>query len=230
MPMQRGTHASAVPTVRAFAIGDWQTNCHVVHVPDGPSPRDCWIVDCGQRPEPMFEYIDRERLTPKGILLTHCHLDHIMGIDAALARYGPMPILCHEAEAAFNTHPVLNLSAFGGREPVVVAAPTALLADGDTIDLCGSTWRVLHVPGHSPGGIALVHDDSRQALVGDTLFAGSIGRFDFPTSDRGALQRSVVTTLMSLPDDTKVLPGHGPATTIGRERRTNPYVLQPTRW
>ncbi|MBL9148818.1 MAG: MBL fold metallo-hydrolase [Phycisphaerae bacterium] len=211
------------PVITTFPLGDWQTNCHVVTVPTGPSPRDCWIVDCGHRPEPLLAFIQKEGLVPKGILLTHCHLDHIMGIDKAIALFGPMPILCHRLEAAWNTEPMLNLSGFYGM-PVSVSPPTAFVEDGQTIDLCGSSWRVLHVPGHSPGSVAFVHDGSNQALTGDALFAGSVGRSDFPTSNPRDLHRSVTETLMRLPDHMTIRPGHGPKTTIGVERRTNPNV------
>ncbi|MHC4141486.1 MAG: MBL fold metallo-hydrolase [Planctomycetota bacterium] len=96
---------------------------------------------------------------------------------------------------------------------------------GDTVELADATWRVVHAPGHSPGGVLYVHDASKQAIVGDTLFAGSIGRIDFPTSDPQAMRHTIQHVLMGLPDDLTVYPGHGPATTIGEERRTNPFVV-----
>lgn len=108
--------------------------------------------------------------------------------------------------------------------PVTTPGPDRTLEGGEELTLAGTTWRVLHTPGHSPGGITLVHDASNTAIVGDTLFAGSVGRSDFPTSDPDALVRSIRDTLYALPDDTRVLPGHGPATTIGREKRSNPFV------
>ncbi len=218
------------PAIITCPLGTWQTNCHAVHVPDGTDPKGCWIVDCGQHPAPLIAAIRERGLTPRGILLTHCHLDHIMGIDTALSAFGTLPILCHALEREWNGDPNLNLSAFSGGMEVRVSPPTATVADGDTIDLCGTTWSVLHVPGHSPGSVAYLHLPSRQALVGDTLFAGSIGRFDFPTSDGTALKRSILERLMVLPDDLEIRPGHGPTTTIGRERRTNPYVRSPGSW
>ncbi|MDZ4830952.1 MAG: MBL fold metallo-hydrolase [Phycisphaerae bacterium] len=218
------------PVVTTFPLGSWQTNCHVVHVPSGSTPKDCWIVDCGESPQPLFAFIEREGLRPVGIALTHCHVDHIKGIDQALSRFGALPILAHELERDFNAEPTLNLSAFAGSGDVSVTAPTAFVADGDVVDLCGSRWTVRHVPGHSPGSVAYVHLPSKQALVGDTLFKDSIGRYDFPTSDGRALKRSVLEVLMSLPDDLEIRPGHGPASTIGRERRANPYVVRPQMW
>jgi glyoxylase-like metal-dependent hydrolase (beta-lactamase superfamily II) len=218
------------PSIITMPLGAWQTNCHVVHVPGGPDPTGCWIVDCGQAPAPLLAAIKERRLTPRGILLTHCHVDHIAGIDAAIAAFGPLPVLCHERERDWNTEPLLNLSGYSGGPPVVVQAPTAFVHHGDTIDLCGSRWEVLHVPGHSPGSVAYVHRGSKQALTGDVLFAGSIGRFDFPTSNRDDLKRSVLEVLLREPDDLEIRPGHGPSTTIGRERTTNPYVRAPQGW
>ena len=107
-----------------------------------------------------------------------------------------------------------------------ITEPDNILKDGDTLSLGETTWRVVHAPGHSPGGILFVHDESKQAIVGDTLFAGSIGRFDFPTSNADNLRHTISEVLMSLPDDMTIHPGHGPATTIGHERATNPFILQ----
>ncbi|HRP64403.1 MAG TPA: MBL fold metallo-hydrolase, partial [Phycisphaerales bacterium] len=103
--------------------------------------------------------------------------------------------------------------------------PDHLLKGGETLELAGTHWRVLHTPGHSPGGVCYVNDESRQALVGDVLFAGSIGRVDFPTSNPAAMRRTLREVMMNLPDDLTIYPGHGPATTIGRERRSNPYII-----
>ena len=130
----------------------------------------------------------------------------------------------HEAEAGFCSDPMMNLSALLGM-PVSVAEPDHHLQDGQVLDLDGESWRVFHAPGHSPGSVCFIHDESRQAIVGDTLFEGGIGRFDFPTSDVNEHRKTIRQRMMSLPDDLTIHPGHGPSTTIGRERSTNPYVL-----
>ena len=171
----------------------------------------------------MLDWIASQGLKPQAILLTHAHLDHIAGVDQALTRFGKMPIYIHRAEAGFCSDPLLNLSALTG-VPITATEPDRLLNDGDAVEMAGVRWRVMHTPGHSPGGICVIHDDSKQAIVGDTLFAGSIGRFDFPTSNPADLRRSIAR-IMELPDDFAVHPGHGPATTIGTERRSNPYVI-----
>lgn len=210
------------PQIRTFVLGDFQTNCFVVSVPPDPA---CWIVDCGFGPEAMLDWIAGDGLAPQALLLTHTHADHIAGVDEALSRFGPMPLYVHEAEAGFCSDPMLNLSAALGM-PVRVTEPDQLLRGGRTLELSGETWRVVHAPGHSPGGVLFVHDRSLQAIVGDTLFAGSIGRMDFPTSDAAVFRHTITEVLMNLPDEMTVFPGHGPETTIGRERATNPFVVQ----
>lgn len=207
------------PILAAVPLGAYQTNCHVVAMDDDPAR--AWFVDCGDDPEPMFDALDRTGRTLAGILLTHAHHDHIAGIDRALTRYGSVPIHAPESEAAWNMEPMLNLSAFLGR-PARVAPPTDLFEEGDPCPL-GPGWRILHLPGHSPGSSGFLHEATGTLLAGDTLFAGSIGRIDFPTSDPEAMRRSL-ERLLILDDQTRVLPGHGPETTIGREREANPFL------
>jgi glyoxylase-like metal-dependent hydrolase (beta-lactamase superfamily II) len=108
---------------------------------------------------------------------------------------------------------------------VTAREPDHWLRDGDELTIRGATFRVIHTPGHSPGGVLFVHDDSKQAIVGDTLFAGSIGRIDFPTSDPEKMRHSLFDIIMNLPDDMTIYPGHMGVTTIGEERRSNPFIL-----
>jgi glyoxylase-like metal-dependent hydrolase (beta-lactamase superfamily II) len=214
------------PIIETYVLGPFETNCFVVRVEGaaaGADRAECWIVDCGFEPEPMLDAIDARNLRPTALLLTHAHPDHIAGVELARSRYRPLPVLLHEAERGFCSDPMLNLSAAIGM-PVSCAEPERWLHGGETLELAGTRWRVLHAPGHSPGGVIYVNDASRQAIVGDTLFAGSVGRSDFPTSNPAALRRTLREVLMGLPDDVTIHPGHGPATTIGRERRTNPFV------
>lgn len=206
---------------QTFELGDFATNAYVVW-DDAVGPDACWVVDCPYEPEPMLDFIAAKGLKPALCVLTHCHCDHIAGLARLRLRLGPVNIVCHRAEKEFNEDPNLNLSAF---IPPAVAAPPpdACLNGGEMLELGTHYFRVLHTPGHSPGGVTLWCEEAGLAIVGDTLFAGSIGRLDFPTSDVAAMRRSL-ELLLQLPDATRVLPGHGPATTIGTERRSNPFL------
>lgn len=208
--------------IERFVLGDFETNCYVVR-DDADPTRTCWIVDCSYEPEPMLDFIEREGLKPSLCILTHCHCDHVAGLARMRLRLGPVNILCHAAEAGFNEDPNLNLSVF---IPPSVSAPPpdAYVAGGQLLELGSFYFRVLHTPGHSPGGITLWCPEAGEAIVGDTLFAGSIGRLDFPTSDPAAMRRSLHEVLMALPDETRVHPGHGRSTTIGAERKGNPFL------
>ncbi len=208
--------------IKSFTLGPFATNCHIVSTNDA-----CWIIDAAYDPAPMIDDIRTRHLKPHALILTHAHADHIAGIDDLLHALGEMPILLHPAEADWLADPNLNLSASMGAPVRVLHPPTAFLEHDQSLDFAGTSWRVIHVPGHSPGGIALYHepDEGPPLLIaGDALFAGSIGRTDFPTSDHDLLVRSIRQHLYTLPADTIVLPGHGPATTIDRERHSNPFV------
>jgi glyoxylase-like metal-dependent hydrolase (beta-lactamase superfamily II) len=188
----------------------------------------CWIVDASFGPGRIIESIRSRGLRPTALILTHAHVDHIAGVREVLAAFPGLPLLIHEAEAAWLLDPNLNLSAFSGT-PVTAPAATRTLRDGDTLTLGDEVhgaidWTVLHTPGHSPGSITLYAATLNLAIVGDTLFAGSVGRTDFPGCSFEQLERSIRTKLYTLPRATRVLPGHGEATTIGDERDGNPFV------
>mgnify|MGYP001261761441 CR=1 FL=1 len=208
------------PTIETFTLGPWATNCYLIHE---PGRSDCWVADASFEPEPLIARIRTLGLKPAALVLTHAHLDHIAGVAQVLSAFPGTPVWIHEAERAWLNDPEINLSAMIGM-PVTAPGPDRVLTHGEVLDLCGHEWEVRHTPGHSPGGIALVHHASRRAITGDALFAGSIGRTDFPNSDFETLAGSIRTRLYTLPDDTIVLPGHGPATTTGREKRSNPFV------
>lgn len=203
-----------------FSPGPYATNCMIVH---SPGHAGCWIVDAGFEPERMIEKVRSLNLVPEALILTHAHVDHIAGVGKVVRAFPKLPVWIHEAERDWLNDPELNLSTYTG-QPTTAPGPDRVLTDGESLALGPSTWTVLHTPGHSPGGITLWCPAARVALVGDALFAGSIGRTDFPGCSFELLERSIRTKLYTLPEDTKVYPGHGPPTTIGREKKTNPFV------
>lgn len=210
---------ATAPTIKAFTLGPFQTNCYVVSA----GTPDCWIVDASFGPGAMIEHVRRDKLIPRALLLTHAHVDHIAGVADVRRAFPEIPVLIHAAERDWLGDPLLNLSALGGQS-VTAPGPDGFLDEGETRTLGDSSWRVLHTPGHSPGGITLCCDDAGVAIVGDSLFSGSIGRTDFPGSDHATLIASIKSKLYTLPGATRVYPGHGPTTTISREATSNPFV------
>ncbi len=190
---------------------------------DGP----CWIIDPGLPPqaERIVDHIRRKSLDPKAILLTHAHADHIAGIDEVREQLGPLPVYLAREEWNALTDPMENLSAQMGPGFATRVRDPLDLVPGETLELDGTTWELRDTSGHSPGGRSFYCAALGIVVVGDALFAGSVGRVDFPHSNGEQLMRNIHESLMTLPDETRVLSGHGPETTIGRERTTNPFVL-----
>jgi hydroxyacylglutathione hydrolase len=208
--------------LQGVVLGPFATNCYL-YAPSAAPGSPCWIIDAGLDPGALIDAVRASGLRPEKLILTHAHLDHMAGVDEVSAAFEGLELLVHEAEREWLTNPDLNLSG-GYGVPMTCREADRLLHDDDELTIGDETWRVLHTPGHSPGGITLYNADRGVAFVGDTLFAGSIGRHDFPGSDFDTLARSIRTRLYSLPDETVALPGHGPETLIGREKRSNPFV------
>ena len=186
---------------------------------------DCLVVDPGLQPEKILEYLDKHDLEPSAILNTHGHADHIGGNAAMKERWPEVPLVIGHGDAEKLSDPVLNLSAGFGVELVSPPADV-LVAEGETYCAAGFDLHVREIPGHSSGHVVFVYQDHDPTIVlgGDVLFAGGIGRTDFPDGSFEQLAAGIRDKLFTLPEDTIVLPGHGPATTIGHERQTNPFV------
>lgn len=207
--------------VRAFTFNPFETQCYVCHSAGEAVVVDpgCWTVEEAQT---LFAYLDAQALVVRHLLLTHAHLDHLFGCAALTDRYGLL-FQMHRADLPLLVHASEQAARFGlSITPPPV--PEHFLAEGDTVAFGDTTWRVLHTPGHSPGSICF--HDARHGFVigGDVLFRGSIGRTDLWQGALPVLMTSIYQHLLTLPAETILYPGHGQETTIGEERRTNPYL------
>ena len=194
------------------------TNCYVVY---NEETRACFVVDPAAPSDQVIEFIREEGFILQGVLLTHGHFDHIMGIDA-LCRAYPVPVYASILEELVLTDPDVNLSSAYGMGYTVT--DVRFLEDEDQVELAGYQIRMISTPGHTVGGCCYYIEEEEVLFSGDTLFAGSVGRTDFPTGSMGTLVRSVKERLLVLPKDTQVYPGHMEATTIGFEKENNPFL------
>lgn len=204
--------------VRCLPVGPLQVNCYLAACPE---TRDAVVIDPGDESPMILDALEKEDLNLKEILLTHCHADHVGGVKG-ITESLCVPVRIHEAD-----RPMLNSAVEHGRmfglEIEAPPPPDGYLAEGDVVDFGGESLKVLHTPGHSPGGICLLGPE--EIFVGDTLFAGSIGRFDFPGGSYETLIESISRKILTLNEKTVVYPGHGPATTVGQEKRSNPFLV-----
>ena len=205
------------PRVVTLTNGVFAENCHLVADPD---TGEAAVVDPGEETGLFLARLRGEGWTARAIWLTHGHIDHVAGV-AALQAATSAPVYLHPADRPLYDAAPAQAAMFG----LACAAPPPPdhdLADGETLRVGGCAFRVVHTPGHTPGGVSLVGHGL--VFAGDTLFAGSIGRTDLPGGDTDALLASILERLFALPDGTVVHAGHGPATTIGAEKRDNPFV------
>lgn len=202
-------------------LGEFQTNCYVVRRDE--SATDCLVVDAGLDAGDLIRFLQQHELHPVAVVLTHGHADHIVGLAALRQFFPEVTTYIHTLDADMLADPEANLSAFAGL--AFTAEPAdILLEEGDTVEQAGVVLEVLHTPGHTRGGICLYAPSENTIFVGDTLFADSVGRTDFPGGDMEQLIQSIRSKLLTLPEATAVYPGHGMRTTIGREKRANPFL------
>ena len=194
-----------------------------------PGRADAVVIDPGFEPDAVLDRLRAERLTVAVILNTHGHVDHIAGNAALKVAFPDAPLIIGAGDAAMLTDPMLNMSGLAG---VAITSPPAdqTVREGDVVEAAGLRLEVLDIPGHSPGHVVFVLRDGPVVFGGDVLFAGSIGRTDFPGGDLDQLLGGIRAKLWPLPDETRVYPGHGPPTTVGDEKRTNPFLVPGARF
>jgi hydroxyacylglutathione hydrolase len=209
-------------SVRVIVSRMFAENSYLISAADS---HRCIVVDPGLDDERIISAITEQRLQPEAILLTHGHADHIAGVESLKRCWPDCPIIIGRGDAPKLTSAELNLSAQYG---MGLTSPEAdqLVQEGDRLNLAGIEWEVYETPGHSIGHVVYLWRGNSpwQVIGGDVLFREGIGRSDFPDGSQEQLVESIETRLFSLPDDTVVLPGHGPTTTIGHERQFNPFV------
>jgi len=202
-------------------VGILQCNCSIL---GDETSREAIVVDPGDDIPKIMAILNRHHLTVKQILITHAHIDHIAGA-ARLKQLTGAPILYNPRDLPLVK--MMDVQAGWLDIPTPeVHSPDDTLEDGRLITITGLTGNILHTPGHTQGSVCLHLPDQNLLLAGDTLFAGSVGRTDLPGGDGPTLIRSIHEKLLPLPDATIVIPGHGPKTTIGEERETNPFLKQ----
>jgi glyoxylase-like metal-dependent hydrolase (beta-lactamase superfamily II) len=207
-------------TVKVFCFNAFSENTFLIE-----SNSNCIIVDPGCYEsfeyKELTDYISEHNLVPQSIINTHCHIDHVLGVDYLKDHYNiPFEIGKNEIPVLQSAKLIAPVYGFDGfKEP----EKDKLLTEGDEIIVGDSIWKVLDVPGHSPGHIALYEEKSKQCIAGDVLFLNSIGRTDLPGGDYNTLINSIREKLFILPNDVVVYPGHGPETTIGEEKVNNPF-------
>ncbi|KYD25746.1 hypothetical protein B4110_2567 [Parageobacillus toebii] len=204
---------------KCIPVGPIQANAYILSHDDGT----CVIFDPGGEGDKIVRHIEEQGLTPLAILLTHAHFDHIGGINEVRKKW-ELPIYIHENEKEWLTDPALNGSAYFGIGQVVVHHEPTCLRGEQTLQIGDFAFELLETPGHSPGSISYYCKEIEAVFSGDVLFLGSIGRTDLPGGNHEQLLRSIHDKLLTLPEETVVLSGHGRETTIGAEMDTNPFL------
>ncbi len=202
-------------------LGSFETNCYILR--ETEAAKDCLIIDTGLEAGELVDFLARHKLNPVAVVLTHGHIDHVTGTVALRQNFPEIKVYIHKLDAEMLTGTKDNLSTLAGQtfgtEPADV-----FIEEGDKIELANIKLEVLHTPGHTPGGVSLCSKEDQLVFVGDTLFAGSVGRTDFPGASFAQLKKSIREKLFTLPEEIICYPGHGPQTTIAHEKAHNPFL------
>ena len=201
----------------ALQVGSLATNCYLAY---DETTKDAVVIDPGGDGDYIIKEIAAHQLTVKAVLLTHGHADHIMALEKVRS-YVNVPVLMHQADATMLANANKNLSFFVG-EAITCDAAEQFVTDAEQVVLGALAFTVHHTPGHTPGGCC--YQFGLDVFCGDTIFSESIGRTDLPGGSYQQLLESIHTKLLRLPDETSLYPGHGPKTTVGWERRMNPFL------
>jgi glyoxylase-like metal-dependent hydrolase (beta-lactamase superfamily II) len=203
----------------------YENNCYIVRKDEKTT--NCVIIDTGLNAEPLIDFLKGKSLNPQVLILTHGHGDHIAGVELLRKNFSKIKVCIHKADSHMLTDSVSNFSSFLGAK--IESSPADIIFENEgQIEFVDVKFSILHTPGHTPGGICLYNSDEKTLFSGDTLFAGSVGRTDFSGYDVQKSLKQLIAgiknKLLVLPEDTKVLPGHGPASTIKQEKLYNPYL------
>ena len=205
--------------VHTVVVGPFAVNCYLLW---DEATSEGVIIDPGADDDVIAYEIDQVEMIPKAILLTHGHGDHIAAVEAVQQLY-KIPLYVGRGEEELLANPSANISAYFDK-PIVAPKPDHTVVDEDLITVGPIRLRVLSTPGHTPAGVCYLDEEQGLVFCGDSLFAGSIGRTDLPGGNPQQLLKSIHNKLMTLPDSVVCLPGHGPATTVGAERTSNPFL------
>ena len=210
-------------TVKTLVFNPFRENTYIIF----DDTRECIIIDPGcenaREQDELKSILQKYSLKPVMLINTHCHIDHILG-NVFIKDTFSIPMLMHKLELPLLANSAQQ-GAFFGLETGKPAEPDSFIEEGDTIKFGESEFDVLHIPGHSPGGISLIGRQAKIAFTGDVLFQGSIGRSDLPGGDFNLLIKNIKEKLLTLDPGTIIYPGHGPATTVATESSSNPFLI-----